>query len=621
MSDLLSIAASGLRGYRAALDNMSENVANASSPGYARRDVQLTGIDPDNSGPLVRPPVSGFGVDVTGLRRAHDIFLAADARGAQSDSGRLASTKTWLSEIETTLTAGGNSIGHGITAFYNTAQGLANEPGSAVQRAQFLNAADIVATHFRDASGAFDRTAAAIGKEAGATVATVNGLTAQLATLNGHLRRTDTGNAASAGLQDERDRVLTELAKSVAIDVIEGDRGTVTVKRGDAFGATLVDGTAVTSLAAKGATITLAKAGGDVGSEVTGGSLAGTLAGARRLTETRAALDGLANDFAATVNAAHGTGVDLSGAPGAALFATTAVQTTASPANNGLTSIDTTLADGAAPVASGYTLRYDGTAAAWTLARADGTASNTSATALTLDGLTVTPAGQPANADLFTLTPRTGAAGIALRITDPTKVAAADPWIAGPSFANAGKGIVAVTVDPTATGLPKLAGYQLHMTDASHFEILDPATSAVLVAAQPYVAGAPIAGAGFRVTLSGTPATGDRFTIAAASNASGDAGAIDRLIATRTTPTGTANFEDRFDGASSRLSTALANSKSAAAAAASALTVANAAQEALSGVPLDSEAVDLVRFQQAYQASAKVIQTANDLFNSLLQLH
>ena len=59
MSDLLSIAATGLRGYRAALDNMSENVANASSPGYARRDVQLTGVDPGNTGPLVRPPVSG----------------------------------------------------------------------------------------------------------------------------------------------------------------------------------------------------------------------------------------------------------------------------------------------------------------------------------------------------------------------------------------------------------------------------------------------------------------------------------------------------------------------------------------------------------------------------------
>ncbi len=159
------------------------------------------------------------------------------------------------------------------------------------------------------------------------------------------------------------------------------------------------------------------------------------------------------------------------------------------------------------------------------------------------------------------------------------------------------------------------------MTDASHFEILDPATSTVLIAAQPYIAGAPIPGAGFRITLSGVPAPNDHFTIAAATNAPGDAGAIDRLIATRTTPVGTANFEDRFDGATSRVSTALGNVKSAATAATSALNVANAAQEAVSGIPLDREAVDLVQFQQAYQASAKVIQAANDLFNSLLQLH
>jgi flagellar hook-associated protein FlgK len=43
------------------------------------------------------------------------------------------------------------------------------------------------------------------------------------------------------------------------------------------------------------------------------------------------------------------------------------------------------------------------------------------------------------------------------------------------------------------------------------------------------------------------------------------------------------------------------------------------ARDGISGVSLDEEAADLVRFQQAYQANAKVMQVANDLFDAILQ--
>jgi flagellar hook-associated protein FlgK len=44
------------------------------------------------------------------------------------------------------------------------------------------------------------------------------------------------------------------------------------------------------------------------------------------------------------------------------------------------------------------------------------------------------------------------------------------------------------------------------------------------------------------------------------------------------------------------------------------------AKDSVSGVSLDSEAADLIRFQQAYQASAQVLQTANKLFDTVLGL-
>jgi flagellar hook-associated protein FlgK len=45
------------------------------------------------------------------------------------------------------------------------------------------------------------------------------------------------------------------------------------------------------------------------------------------------------------------------------------------------------------------------------------------------------------------------------------------------------------------------------------------------------------------------------------------------------------------------------------------------ARDGISGVSLDKEAADLIRYQQAYQAAAKVLQVASQLFDSVLQVH
>jgi len=622
MSDLIQIAASGIRGYRASLDAVGENVANASSPGYARRSAALTGTDPGSTGPLVRPDLGGLGVSLTGLKRAHDAFLAADARGAEADNARLAAQSTWLGEFETTLAAGGQDVGTGITAFYNAGQALAAEPGSTVARTQFLQAADSVATRFRDASAGLDRTDGAIGKQLVSGVAGVNGLAQQIATLNGRLRRAEPDTAQSASLLDQRDASLTDLSRLIAIDVREGDRGQVTVRLGTAQGATLIDGTSAQTLATLGNTILLGKARADVSGQIVGGSLGGTLGGAHQLATTRTALDNLANDFATAINSAHASGVDLAGTPGGAVFATTTVSLAASPANTGAATIAATVAPGSTLAAQGYALRYDGAGAQWTLAHADGSNAVGGTGTLTLDGLTLTLGGAPADADTYRLASRAGAAGIAAAITDPARVAAADPFIAGPALANAGSGTIIVTADAAATALPASPGgtWRVQMVDATNFQIVDPASGTVLAAAQPLAPGTAVKGHGFTFALTGTPVAGDSFDIAPALNASGDAGGIARLLATRTAPVGTAPIEDRFDRASNAVSNQLADVKIAAKAATAILDTANSARDGASGVNLDAEATDLVRFQQAYQASAKVIQTARDIFNQLLQI-
>lgn len=621
MTDLISIAASGLGGYRAALETVSENVANANSEGFARRDIELRARAPFTGSPTARPELVGLGVGLAGVRRAHDAFLSSDARTAHSDHARHMAASTWLSEIETALGSGDAAAGPAITAFYHAAGDVASDPGSEVKRNLFLRSADNAASRFRDTASGLANIDEALQREAAREVAAVNDLASALATVNDHLRRTAEGTGASAGLMDERDRLLDEISAYAHLEVREGARGVVDVRLGDGNGPRLVSGgTSARLISARGnagLTVQLAKGLADLGGFLTGGSIAGLLGAGRQVDRSRSVLDQLSTDFANTVNAAHALGVTLSGAPGEALFTTETVRVAGSPANTGTAAIAVTVADGGAIAAGGYGLFRDGTTGTWVLSRRDGTASVAAPAApLALDGLSVEISGAGAGGDHFEIDRATGAAGIALRIEDPNEVAAANPFVAGPSIANAGSGAIAVTPDASAA-LPAAARYAIVFTTPTGFEIRDGA-GVVLAAVQPFAPGASIMGNGFSFTLTGAPVQGDRFDIAPGVNAAGDGSAMARLVATRFAPIGLSTFEERWDREAGRIATRLSETNTGLAAAEAADTNALAAREARSGVDLDTQAADLIRFQQAYQASAKVVSTARDIFDSLL---
>jgi flagellar basal body rod protein FlgC len=80
-------------------------------------------------------------------------------------------------------------------------------------------------------------------------------------------------------------------------------------------------------------------------------------------------------------------------------------------------------------------------------------------------------------------------------------------------------------------------------------------------------------------------------------------------------------FEANTTALISSNASTLANRKQVADAQSAIRDNAVAARDAVSGVNLDSEAVDLLRFQQAYQASSRVIQVARDTLQSILDIH
>lgn len=139
----------------------------------------------------------------------------------------------------------------------------------------------------------------------------------------------------------------------------------------------------------------------------------------------------------------------------------------------------------------------------------------------------------------------------------------------------------------------------------------------------PYVAGQDISYNGWTMQVSGTPVAGDVFNVAANTNAAGDNRNALMMAAQQNQnlmSNGTASLQGVYSqlvgsiGAKTQELTITSKSQD------TMLAQTIASQQSVSGVNLDEEAANLMRYQRAYQAAAKAMQIANTMFDSVLQL-
>jgi flagellar hook-associated protein 1 FlgK len=139
----------------------------------------------------------------------------------------------------------------------------------------------------------------------------------------------------------------------------------------------------------------------------------------------------------------------------------------------------------------------------------------------------------------------------------------------------------------------------------------------------PFTSGQPIEVDGFRLTLRGAPTVGDVFTVrppAAGETITQNAGNGQALLALRdAVALDGYTLSDGYIPVFSAVSSSIQSAKSAAEFSSGVAEAAESARANQAGVNLDEEAARLLQFQQAYQASAKFLQTAQSLFDTLLQ--
>ncbi len=325
MSDLLSIGAGGVRAYQTALNTTSENIANAGVAGYSRRSTTMTEVSRTNSVALGQTTnLVGDGVYVSGIARAADSFRSAEVRRAGADLARTETGIQWLDRIETAL--GGNQLDDRLTAFFNAAKGVAADPAASAPRSVMLESAAALANSFAGSGRAIDAAMGDLGAAGREAANGLSGLSQSLLRVNRGLARVDPGSSGQAALLDERDRVLEGMSALIDAHVSIDNVGRATVRAGSAAGPVLADaesaGTVTFVINNAGATSFAVFRDGVkslLGSN--GGVVAGITDSAQRIAAARETLDTVAQEFVDGINAVQAGGRDLSGAPGAPLFA------------------------------------------------------------------------------------------------------------------------------------------------------------------------------------------------------------------------------------------------------------------------------------------------------------
>jgi len=626
VSDVFGISVSALQAFQNAINVTSNNVANASTPGFDRETVNLTEAIPQSDGAAT----VGAGVVVSGISRAFSQAAANQLNTSQSSLGQLNAIQGYTNQITNLF---GTSVGGLSTAlqnFYNGFSNVANNPTSTAARQALVSQAQAVAVSFQNASGELNSLNTDVNTRITADVTQINSIAKAISTLNGQIvvATAQQGGQPPNELLDQRDQLVSSLSQLVGISTTTDTSGALNVFVGN--GQPLVlqgQTTALTTVAnqfnASQLEIGTAASGAVISNNITSGDLGGLLAArAQVINPALNQLGQIATALTQTVNSQQAQGLDLSGNLGTNVFSVGAPLATASSSNtDAVTAAVTVNPNGlGALTANNFLLTFVGGTPKLTNA-SDGTSvpltgAGTAGNPFTAAGISIVLSGAPANGDQFLIQPTATAAGsLKVVLTNPSQIAAAGAIKTSAADSNAGTASISAGTVVNA-GNPNLLA-------PATITFANPPTSFSVNGGPPvaFTSGGNIAVNGWQVQISGAPAAGDTFTVTG--NAGGTGDNRNALAAANQQNVGVLlNGTVSITGGVSALVTGLGsqaqqiNTAQTAQAAVNAQALASV--QSTSGVNLNEEAASLLQWQQAFQAAAQALSIGNSLFTTLI---
>jgi flagellar hook-associated protein 1 FlgK len=641
------------------LATAEHNISNLNTPGFTRQQTVQAARQPQFTG----AGYIGQGVDVSTVKRVYSDFLGKQVLQEQGLSSQLDAHYAQIKQIDNMLADPNSGMAPAIQEFFSAVHNVASAPESQPARQALINNGNSLASRFQSINQRMVDLNNGVNSQITNSVTNINSYAKQISSLNQSIVL---AHAAGNGqppndLMDQRDELVKQLNQEIKASVVKQSDGSFSVFVGN--GQSLVVGAQAFALKAvlspgdpskvdvayinhDGSTTTIQQ------NSLHGGTVGGLLAFRdKTLTNTQNALGRVAMSLAGTFNEQHKLGQDLNGDLGIDFFNKPAPFVINNTANKGSATLYADVvasADYSALTGSDYELKYNG-GTSYTLTRLSDNKVTNFPDCLPqgpVDGLTLSMSGGAVAGDKFTIRPTVnGARDMTAAISDPAKIAAAMPLRGQASLRNLGTGKIS---DVTVNSRQDLVADPLHpATDASLQQPVlitfnDPPTTFRISGVGkndeagrsdatgrreseeiPYVPGQDISYNGWTVKISGSPAAGDIFALGSNTSATAD-NRNGLLLAGLQTANVMAGGTTSYQGAYSQIVSDIGNKtrelEVTSKAQASMVDQTIQTQQALSGVNMDEEAANLIRYQRAYQAAGKALQIANTMFDTVLSI-
>ena len=647
---LMNVGVSALNANQQALTTVGHNIANVNTPGYSRQTVYTNALHGQNMG-------NGFigkGVQVATVMRNYSALLNRQSNAANAIHAADTSRLQGLMQMQDVFKGGDGSLGAAVTNMMNAFVDVQAAPSDATGRNVVLTRMSELAARFHAASNMLEEQDYSTAQQLRNNALLVNDKASQVARLNNEISRALATGHQPNDLLDARDQVIREINQYVQTTQVAADDGSISLFVGGSQALVLGINSGQLSVeetkeypGSQRMALYFSQPGGQqlelTAAMVGGGEIAGLLKFRNEdLAEGRNLLGRLAMTIGHELNLQNQRGLTLNGQQGGALFSLPTTSTgygnITGYSNIGPGAATTQVMDASQLKPSEYRLIFEGSPVAPVLTRmSDGKVFNaTSTSPLTFyaDGLrftvpNATTAAAVAGDSMLFKPFSTAASEIEALVHNPDELAAASALTANINKNNTGKLQLTQLGANDFTGIPAAQDpVRLTFNGAGQvtYEIYNHLSSTwgPVAGSMDYVPGQALTINGWSITLTGTPAAGDTVDVANALDFgeafrlnAGNAGAFLDLRDKKVFDQGT-TLSDGFSAAMAVVGTRTQSVQLAKKLSSTVAKNLEMDRTAVSGVNLDEEAARLLQYQQAYQASSKVIQIAQSLFDSVL---
>jgi flagellar hook-associated protein FlgK len=225
MVDLVAIGSSGVNVYKRALATVSNNIANMGTEGYSRQVTDIRQATPTEAG----KSTIGNGAYFDRVSRQYDKFLEASLQQATSDLESQGATVEFAKRLLDLI--GNEKLGatSALSKFFGSAKALSTDPGSTALRNAMYRDAEELVSRFNSLAEQIDSLGEQAISAMNADIEALNGLSAQIASVNRNLLKKKLEQNQPPQLLDQRDQLLRDLSQYAGIKTAIDSQGLVSV--------------------------------------------------------------------------------------------------------------------------------------------------------------------------------------------------------------------------------------------------------------------------------------------------------------------------------------------------------------------------------------------------------